>query len=245
MTQLEFEPHLAAVRIRDIYLQTMIQTTALARIKRSLDSKTRPAAELLRLNHGDLVDLYRVPTGPQAKDLIGWRSPGRVVDAEPETLEDGLVHVRWQGRALPLRLQDLRRHLVHWIFLPTFNSRWQTLKNFTQTLQHRAMMVGWYYSSKGWFVSAAAKQNPCIFGDVVFIASTQFNLQGCIGARFGAGVSSVKGLPCTSHSIIAFWSDETLNSHSECEMIGLDPLDCRQVFGDSWHRTFWINFLHC
>ena len=50
----------------------MVQETALQRIERALESKTRVAGEQLALEQGDLVDIWRKPA---TKDESGWRGP--------------------------------------------------------------------------------------------------------------------------------------------------------------------------
>ena len=81
----------------------MVQATAEAIMRRLMNSKTRPATELLELKPDDRVDYYRKPS---VKDE-GWRGPADVVRIE----DDGHVTVNHQSRHLRVRGQDVRRAL--------------------------------------------------------------------------------------------------------------------------------------
>ena len=83
----------------------MVEGTAQERMKRAEDSRTRPALKRMDLQTGELVDIYRTPAN---KDLTGWRGPATVVDVHAEA---GQATVRWQGRTMICKTQDLRRHL--------------------------------------------------------------------------------------------------------------------------------------
>ena len=94
----------------------MVQETAQQRIERALESKTRVAGEQLALKQGDLVDFWRKPA---TKDESGWRGPapfieplGRNADASTPA-----ATVRWQGRDLQVRTQDIRRALIYCVML--------------------------------------------------------------------------------------------------------------------------------
>ena len=85
------------------------------RLERALNSKTRLAVEQLELQPGDLVDFWRKPA---TKDESGWRGPARVVElGDKDGDESSATTVKWQGRSLPVRTQDLRRALVYLVFL--------------------------------------------------------------------------------------------------------------------------------
>ena len=86
----------------------MVAEAAQLRLERALASKTRLAIEQLELNQGDLVDFYRPPA---TKDESGWRGPAEVVEAPGPP-----IVIRWQGRHLQVRTQDLRRALVYFVY---------------------------------------------------------------------------------------------------------------------------------
>ena len=86
----------------------MVQETAQQRIERALESKTRVAGEQLALEQGDLVDFWRKPA---TKDESGWRGPARVIEPPGRNTDASTpaATVRWQGRDLQVRTQDVRR----------------------------------------------------------------------------------------------------------------------------------------
>ena len=95
-------------RLRSIAISSMVEATALAKAQRADRSKTRVSGELLELAPGDLVEFFRPPT---TKDQTGWMGPAVVADVTP--IPQGIVAVRWQGRTLDCRIQDIRRALVY------------------------------------------------------------------------------------------------------------------------------------
>ena len=60
------------LRVREIAVQSIVQQTAINRLNRALNSKTRVAVEQLELHPGDLVDFWRKPAH---KDESGWMGP--------------------------------------------------------------------------------------------------------------------------------------------------------------------------
>ena len=67
---------------------------------------------MLELKLGDLVEFYRKPV---TKDAVGWHGPAEVVNLT--SLKDGLLHVKWQGRVIAVRIQDVRTAMVYFSFL--------------------------------------------------------------------------------------------------------------------------------
>ena len=88
-------------------MQAMVEGTAQARIKRALNTKTRPAGQSFESKLGDLVDFHR--TAP-TKDASGWKGPAKIIDNT--NITRGTLTVRYQ-RDMPIevRLQDVHRHL--------------------------------------------------------------------------------------------------------------------------------------
>ena len=82
-------------RIRVVSLQTQIEATAIAKIKRALDSRTSVSGQQLDYGPGELVDHY---TEPSQKDISGWRGPATVIQNIPET---GNVQLEWMSTTIP------------------------------------------------------------------------------------------------------------------------------------------------
>ena len=124
----------------------MIQGAAQLRLERALTSNTRLATEKLELSQGDLVDFYRQPA---TKDESGWRGPAEVVEAPGPP-----IVIRWQGRHLQVRTQDLRRALVYFVFTllafqnddPQRTNATAVLVEFAEQLHKEVVRIGWVSS---------------------------------------------------------------------------------------------------
>ena len=64
-------------RVRELAIQTMVESTAQARLRRANKSHSRLPGESLELKTGDLIEFYRPAS---SKDLSGWRGPATVTD---------------------------------------------------------------------------------------------------------------------------------------------------------------------
>ena len=57
------------------------------------------------------MEYYRAAS---SKDVSGWRGPGTVVDTT--SIHEGVVHVKFQGKIIAVKLGELRRALVYGVF---------------------------------------------------------------------------------------------------------------------------------
>ena len=133
----------------------MVQDTAQQRIERALESKTRVAEEQLALEQGDLVDFWRKPA---TKDESGWRGPARVIEplGRNSDATTPAATVRWQGRDLQVRTQDIRRALVYCVMLifASWGSRtndsgdplWVITAFVDGLMKGQAVRIGWVRS---------------------------------------------------------------------------------------------------
>ena len=99
-------------RLRELAVQSMVDATAKARMQRANKSKTRPAGDLQGLAVEDLVELYRPPP---TKDVSGWHGPVTVTDLVAPN--HGIIRIRWQGRSMTCRTQDVRQDLLYPVFV--------------------------------------------------------------------------------------------------------------------------------
>ena len=84
----------------------MIQTTAMARLGRSLSTRTQQGVSEPGIRENDLVDVWRRPT---TKDVSGWKGPYKVVRLEPDR---GQIIVSMNGQDRPSRAGDVRLPLI-------------------------------------------------------------------------------------------------------------------------------------
>eukprot|EP00439_Symbiodinium_sp_Y106_P057262 s2270_g8.t1 len=95
-------------RLREIAVQAIAEGTAKERMRRALNTQTRPAGEELEYKIGQQVDWFREPP---SRDVSGWRGPGTIVDLS--RIEHGRVGVRTStDQVITCRLQDIRHSLA-------------------------------------------------------------------------------------------------------------------------------------
>ena len=133
--------------------------------------------------------------------------------------ESSATMVKWQGRSLQVRTQDLRRALVYLVFLafPTIGVQdpRDLIVTFAEGLQRgQQVRVGWVridmsqskakamdnpqsgtsVPAVGWLRAKASSQHSELLVATLHVAATHFGLAGCIGARIGHGVSALEGI---------------------------------------------------
>ena len=99
----------AQQRLREIAIHAIVQATTEERLRRTQLSKTRLSTKSAGIVEGDTVEFWRAP---ENKEASGWKGPATVVHIDHET---GIVHVKWQGRVLLCRPQDVRKSLLSWL----------------------------------------------------------------------------------------------------------------------------------
>ena len=92
-------------RIREIALQTIIEATAIGRLRATLRTHASPAGEQQNYTPGELVDFWRKPN---EKDFRGWNGPATILKKQPER---GMVELQFKGRPMLARYGDVRRFM--------------------------------------------------------------------------------------------------------------------------------------
>ena len=228
-------------RLRELAVQSMVDATAKARMQRADKSKTRPAGELQGLAVGDLVEFYRPPP---TKDVSGWHGPATVTDLL--ALDHGIVGIRWQGRSMTCRMQDVRRALLYPVFLTRqpVSSPMEEIRNAAAHLRdvHR---LGWVQAPDGgkWVECRDNKLMPRVLLAGLQIASCHLHLEGCISMRIGRGARKLEGIANMDDGLLLWWhpgrNEEVMHcSHAPSSRINLEAL-----FGTNWANICFIQFL--
>jgi hypothetical protein len=181
----------------------MVDVTAKQRLDRALASKTRVTGEAKDLKLGDQVDFFRRGA---TKDDSGWRGPATYLD------QDGGQHsIRWQGRHLSVRTQDLRRALTYLVFLTQDEHVWPRgespsglLLAFVDGLRNECIRLGWLYH-QGWQRAKANSSLSDVVFAILFVASNGIHINNCIGARLGHGVSTLAPLEDVDNTVLVWW----------------------------------------
>ncbi len=125
----------------------MVRAAAEDRIKRAEATRTRPAGELIEVQVGDLVEIYRPVLN---RDVCRWNGVASGTDLT--SLVDCLIGVWWQGRNLQDRAQDCRRALA-FVFAPlVFGKCSSPIEMFRRAAEPftGCMRVGWFKHPSSW-----------------------------------------------------------------------------------------------
>ena len=76
-------------RVREVSLQRMVEATALAKVKRALDTKTTASGQQYDYQPGELVEHF---TPANQHDISGWRGPAEVIESVSSR---GHVRLSW------------------------------------------------------------------------------------------------------------------------------------------------------
>eukprot|EP00434_Breviolum_minutum_P026800 symbB.v1.2.023686.t2/scaffold2188.1/size86315/1 len=175
-----------SARLRQIAISTMIQATAEMKAKIASQTKTRRAGELLELELNDMVDFYRKPI---TKDGHGWIGPAEVVNLT--SMKDGMIHVKWQGRVIAVRIGDVRRSLLFPVFLTKPTGPVRVFKEEVESHIGLITRVGWIRQGSHWLPCQANGKFAEVLSAGLYVASVCMQLDGVIGFRFGTNVQSL------------------------------------------------------
>ena len=188
-----------ANKVRQIAINSMIQATAEQKTRLAESTKTRRAGELLQLNVGDMVDFYRKPLN---KDQSGWHGPAEV--ANLLSLSDGVVHVKWQGRIIPIRVGDVRRAMVFSVFMSRPSGPVRVLKESVEHQTGVALRVGWFKQGSNWVPCNANQSHSETLVAGLYVAAVCLQLEGVTGFRFGTDVNILAAVTCDD-TLLLWW----------------------------------------
>ena len=101
---------------------------------------------------GDLVDIW---FDPPNKDTPGWRGPAQISSINDG---EGNITVRFQGRTLDRRHQEVRQHVPYFIFVATLiphkDTQWQIVRQGAECITHGCIALGATYQQSGWHVAS-------------------------------------------------------------------------------------------
>jgi hypothetical protein len=227
-------------RLRELAVAAMVDATARQRIERAMKARTRRTTDSLQLKKDDLVEFHRPPL---SKDDSGWRGPASVVD-----VEGGTVTIKWQGRFMQNRVQDVRRALVLLAMLTNHDGDWanasptQTLTSFTDHLNKRVLRLGWIQAN-GWLRVEGNRQHGVILLALLHVAACGLHLKGCIGGRLGQGVSVLEGVAEMDESLLWWWVTGRPKTSWYLRSAATGRLSLTEIFGDDWPRVSFVQFL--
>ena len=237
----------AVHRCREISLGKMIEAQAKMRIQRAITDRTRPAAQLLDLRTGDLIDFHRKE---QQKDLPGWRGPATVTDLSRQ--DDGIIQFDFQGRSMSARPADVRRALMHLIFLAASargprTSPWDVIVLALGCMVSGSWLaLGWELRAGGWTMTADTPKHYSVYLAALQCAACGLHLAGAITVRLAAGASNLPGAHGADDSVICWWHRSRPDLVNSIHLDGTQRLNLRRLvesYGHPWNDTTNVHFI--
>lgn len=228
-----------AIRLREIALESIISATARARMQRADQSKSRLPAQAADYQTGEAVDVWRQPS---QKDLTGWRGPCTIVSTHDA--DQGYLDIKWQGRVMSARLQDIRRSLSLFVGLVDDGDQpTKVVHRYLQSLKNPSIQVlAWVETPSGWQLSKAAQENTEVYQALRHVAHNTFGLSKCFGARVGRGPAVLSGVVSALRSIIVWWPVGQPSLYHTVELAADQRCDLRSLF-EKEVDTCWIQFI--
>ena len=225
-------------RVRTKAIASMVQATSAAKLERASKHKTRMTGELLELTPGEQIDYWRQPS---TKDHSGWLGPATVVDVT--TIPQGHVSVRFQGRVLICRVQDIRRSLMYPVLMTRepLNTPVGVIRHTAESLYKQVVRLGWFSQLGTWrtFDSNAAYPVEVIAG--LHLAACNLQFSGVISFRLGNSVPSLPAVACDM-SLLLFWDIGHLDSWSVAYIPGTNPVNFERMCHKSCEGIAFVQF---
>ena len=225
-------------RIRSKAIQAMLQATSESKTQRANKSKTRAAGEMLELANGDLVDFYREPI---SKDNSGWLGPATVIDLTQ--LKEGQLTVRWQGRAILCRVQDVRRALIFCSFLSVHNadSPISVLMGAAERYRGKVLRLGWFKNKGTWRPFEDNLSHPRVLIAGLHVAACHLQLTGTVSFRAGCAVNSLPGVH-SDESLMIWWQIGKVNEWFHAFISPTKHTNCQRLFGRDPSDVGFVQF---
>ena len=183
-----------AVRLRELGLQAVQQACAYSRALRAAKSRTVEAGQLKELNVGDLVDYWRKQPN---KEESGWIGPAAVCDTT-QIREEGVVWVRYGGKAIACRTLDVRPHLALIAFMCVLYAGKDPMREVYAYLEQMPMRTNTTLTAhriyNKWELSRKARELTALFEAILFAGNMRFGVHNCVGARLAKGRQRLQGL---------------------------------------------------
>ena len=225
-------------RLRHLALQSMMQAMSESKARRAEQTKTRRSGELLQLEPGDIIEFWRKAS---TKDLEAWHGPATVADTT--SLRDGQLSVRWQGKIITCRLQDVRRALIYAVLLsePALNTPIAVLQNAAESHQGVVVRLGWFRSKGAWRACEANARYPFELLAGLHVAACNLSFLGVISLRFGCGVASIPGIDC-DESLLVWWKPGQLDSWNNAFLAGNQHVNFQRLCGCVGQELSFLQF---
>ena len=196
-------------RIRTISINSMMETTAIARMGRTLRTTTQAGANEpggVTYNAGDLVDVWRRPSN---KDVSAWKGPYPVVRVDNAA---GQVITKMAGQDRPNRIGDVRHTLF--IYTMWFLGRGPAGQPANVVLEFIGCLpagkfetFGTLNSTSGHDVTKTTRDNPDVAMALHQVIQTHFGMDITEVAlvRLGHGIAGYPLVQNSHRCCIVWW----------------------------------------
>ena len=227
-----------ADRLRHLALQSMMQAMSEAKARRAEQTKTRRSGELLQLEPGDIVESWRKAS---TKDLEAWHGPATVADTT--SLRDGQLSVRWQGRILTCRLQDVRRALIYVELMskPILNTPMAVLQSAAESHNGVCIRLGWFRNKGAWRACESNERYARELLSGLHAAACNLSFLGVVSLRFGCGLASLPGVDC-DESLLVWWKPGNLDSWNNAFLAGNQHVNFQRLCGSVGQELAFLQF---
>ena len=226
-------------RLRELALQSIVAATAQDRVQRALTTQTRVSGEVMDYRTGESVDIFRQPA---SKEQSGWRGPCEIVSVA--NVSDGYIEVKYHGRALSVRIQDIRRALVYVTLLDDDYPQLRTLQQHILEMKPGSFQTfAVVHDVKGWVLSKMAREKPQIFRAGLFVGVNTFHLR-CLGVRLGScSDSGLPGMTLTGQCVFMWYPKTEPAAYRTLTHEGSDRLNFKQIMGSEFQDMHWMQFI--
>ena len=227
-------------RLRELAITSMVEATACERARRAENSNTRASAELDEYKPGDLVEIFRRGIN---KDEHCWHGPCQITDTT--SLCNGVVSVKFQGRVLLCRLQDVRRALVFFSFLqaPRLNSPLTIMAILVEQVRGKALRLGWFQCNGQWKAFEGNKHHGELLEAALHVASFYMQLDGCLQLRLGTSVRNLEGISGSDDSVLLCWPAGHVELCDVLFMPGSNRISLERTYESDWGMRSMVQFL--
>ena len=227
-------------RLRELAITSMVEATACECARRAENSNTRASAELDEYKPGDLVEIFRRGIN---KDEHCWHGPCQITDTT--SLCNGVVSVKFQGRVLLCRLQDVRRALVFFSFLqaPRLNSPLTIMAILVEQVRGKALRLGWFQCNGQWKAFEGNKHHGELLEAALHVASFYMQLDGCLQLRLGTSVRNLEGISGSDDSVLLCWPAGHVELCDVLFMPGSNRISLERTYESDWGMRSMVQFL--
>ena len=203
-------------RLREVAVQAIAEGSAQERMKRAMNSQTRPSGEQLEFELGSAVDYWRQPLN---KETSGWRGPAKVVDLT--RLEHGRVGIRTStDQVLTCRLQDLRHSLAYiscelvafFDYSTPVASQsgiaQQLVQDYVDDMKSGAVLtLGFVKTSQGsWIETPQTQDHRVIYQACLYLAETVFHMPSVTAVRLARAVRNLTSRAEFTNALTLWWT---------------------------------------